>query len=981
MSTIFKPFQLHFCHSVLEQGRKFHFTASATLGINLQTGEALQKFDYLKDAFACMGENPLPDMGMPKPGGEFLVSGNFFSPGMREVTNGMVQVRLGGLRKELLVSGTRQWRQGFATNPDPFNFMPIDYAYAFGGEGYQKNPDGIGYKDGLLPCIESPTEIVLSPKDRPDPAGFSVINPMWPQRMRFQGTYNKKHLKKYFPGYPEDHDWKYFLCAPEDQWVEGYFRGDETFEIHNMHPDIPKIQGNLPGLQVRCFLMHTLNGAEPEFAELPMDLDTIWFFPEKMLALLIWRGIAEVIDDEAEEIAHVLLAYEDRNQKPRDLEYYHSAFEKRVDSDDTLLSNLSTEDLIPIGAKCTMEVLQERAFAGDKESAFAKNMDAKADAAKKMVNEKIKEAFQQVDKNLGNIDVPDDIWEHIPDDSKAYIPKKGGLDPRKQMSAKPDPEMKALNRALETIMPGITAGDPKKLDLKNFSFDKIDLIMETIEKFADKKRKAAMEQAKKEAEKTKAQIEKQIDDLYQRINDAKKTGGSEPGKELQALEEVKAQLEENMKLLDETDAEDTPMVPLPRLDTEEIKAQLSQVDPQMMDAMQHLQTMKALGLEDQGTQDFEKQILETMETSAKQVEEGLQEAEAGFKEGYFMSAHFMKEGLSPHTESVESVAERLLKAIAAGEDVSNGDWACVDLSDQNLDGIDFSGAFLEQVNFKGASIKGANLSGSIMARANLENADLSGADLTEANVGGVNAQQANFSDANLKGAKLSKGNFTGANFTRAELEEVESLQVVVKSTNFAEAHMPSIKFLESELKGTVFPKADLSAAVFYNSDITDGVFMEAIMPHCIFADVRLENVSFDGADLSGTCFVATDPQKSWMNNVRFRNTNLTRGNLQGMEMRGADLHRATLESANFAGADLYGADLSRSYAKNAQFRKARLTDARLDDINLMEGSLAKADIVNASLAGGNLYAVDFLRTLIENTDLRDSNTEATMLED
>jgi uncharacterized protein YjbI with pentapeptide repeats len=989
---IFRPLQLSFNHRVLEQNRKFYFTASATLGVGLQTGEALLEFDHLKDALECMGENPLPDTGMPKPRGEFLVSGSFYSPGNQEVAGGQVKAKLGQQEKDIYIFGPRQWRHGIASEPEPFTFMPIDYAHAFGGEGYKKNPHGMGYKDGLLPCIEIPNQPVTSPDDRPDPAGFSVLDPILPQRMKFQGKYNKKYLKKYFPGYPEDFDWHYFLCAPDDQWIEGYYQGNEPFEIHNMHPDIPVIQGTLPGLYARCFLMHTLNGAEPEFAELPLDFDTIWFFPEKLLALLIWRGVTEVADDEAEEITHVLAAYEDRAQKPRGLEYYRNSLEKRMNSDDALLNNLNTQDLIPEGHKCAMELLMEMGLseAEGEESELVKNMDAKAEAMQQMADEKIEEAIQQAEKNMEDIDIPDEAWEHISDDAKAHMPgKEGGLDLRKLMSTKPDaapdPDVKALNQKLEAIMPGITAGDPKKLDMKNFSFDKIDQITETVEEFAGKKEKEAMDLAKKEIAKAKDQVKEQIDDVYKKIDDAKEMAGSEAAEGVKSLDDAKEKLEASLKTLDDIDLDGTSKeaakAPLPRINSEEIRAQMPQVDPQVMDAMQHLQSMKEMGIEDESTQGLEKQIRETMETSTKQIEEGLQEAEKGFKEGYFMGAHFMEDGLSPHKDPVENVAERLLKAIAEGEDVSNGDWACVDLSGQNLDGVDLSGAFLEQVNFKGASLKGANLSGSIMARANLEDADLSEANLAEANVGGVHAHRANFTDANLKSAKLSKGDFTNADFTRCDLEDVEPLEVVVNGTNFAEARMPSMKFIESGLTGTKFRKADLSTTVFIDCDIKDADFSEAGMTRCAFADVRLENVSFDGADLTSSCFAATCPEKAWMKDVRFRGANLTQCNFQGMEMQGTDLNGATLENANFGGADLSDADLSHAYAKSAQFRKARLAGARLDKINLMEGSLAKAYLVNASFAGANLYAVDFLRSVIEETDFSDSNLEATLMEE
>ncbi len=63
-----------------------------------------------------MGEKPLPDMGMPKPRGEFLISGSFFPPGKQESTEGWVRVRIGKQEKELYVFGPRKWRNGFLDN-------------------------------------------------------------------------------------------------------------------------------------------------------------------------------------------------------------------------------------------------------------------------------------------------------------------------------------------------------------------------------------------------------------------------------------------------------------------------------------------------------------------------------------------------------------------------------------------------------------------------------------------------------------------------------------------------------------------------------------------------------------------------------------------------------------------------------------------------------------------------------------------------
>ncbi len=970
---IFRPLQLGYNHRVLEHDRKYYFVASATLGMHLRTGESLLEFDYLKDAFPSMGVPSLPDMGMPKPRGEFLVSGSFFAPNGQPVMQGGVAVRLGHREKALAVFGPRQWRMGTIAKAEAITTIPLDFAHAFGGSEYKANPFGMGYKDGLLPCVEDPARLILSSGDRPTPAGLGPLDPSWPQRMRFSGTYNRKYLKKYFPGYPEDMDWSYFLCAPEDQWFEDYFQGNETFEIHCMHPEIEVIEGRLPGLYPRCFLMHTIGGDEPSFGELPLDLDTVWFFPEKLMALMIWRGVTEVADDEAEQITHVLAAYERHDQTARSPEYYRHAFERRRNGDDALLNNLNTEDLIPEGDKCAMELLQEMAYADHSPSEFGRNLDAKAESIQKMADDKIEEAIQEAEKNMASFDIPDEAKSRMGELDADITTAEGTIDIRRLMkktsAPDPDADVEALNRKMEAILPGITAGDPKKIELKHFSFDKIDQLLAAVDEFTGKKEAEAKEQAKAELTKAKAQIKEHIQTAVESAEEM-------PAEARAKLEEIENALE----TIDKMDADSPPPAPLPRIHADEIMAQVSEIDPRVQEALQHFQGMKDMGAGGEEVEQVERQIREMMEPQAQKIETALAEAEKDFKEVYVMGAHFMPDGLPPHQDPLESVAERFLTAIGAGERVADGDWACIDLQGQNLDGVDLSGAFLEQVNFTGASLKGANLRGAIMARAILADADLSGADLAEANIGGVNARRANFSGANLKEAKLSKGDFTEADFSGCELEGVESLEIVVKGALFAEAHIPNMRFIQADLTGARFPGADLNTALFYDCALEDVDFSRAVLTRCTWADVRLINARFDEADMTAACFAATDPEKTTLRNVRFFRSRLDKCCFQGVVMPGAILTEASMENALFNKADLSEADLSFAYARGAQFRKARLTDARLDYINLMEGSLAKADLVNASFIGANLYAVDLLRAIIEDTDFSDSNREATLLD-
>lgn len=949
---VIRPLQLSFNHRVLEQDRKFYFIASATLGINLSTGEELLEFDFFKDAFECMGDMPLPDPGMPKPNGEFLVSGSFYAADGTPVTGGEIMARVGDIEKRLYVFGPRYWSGGRPAGHEPISTMPVDYAHAFGGEGYDKNPSGMGYKDGNLPCIEDPGKIVTSESDRPGPAGFSPLDPSWPQRMRFQGTYDRDYKQKYFPGYPADLDWRFFQAAPEDQWEKGHFQGEESFEIVNMHPEAPVIKGKLPGLYARCFIKRSPGVEGPEFEELHMNLDTVWLFPEKMLALLIWRKGIMVADDEAEELSHVLLAYEAKKDEARTADDYRKSLELRINSDDPLLNFFNTGDLIPLGHKCAMELLQDKAEEGGEDNEMTKNMDAKAAAIQQQADEQIDEALAEVDKGMEGVEVPPEGQVDIKKMAK-------GAD-----EAEPDPEVEDLKAKMEAILPGITSGEA--IRLKDFSFEKMDQLFEVMEEFTSGKEQQAKQMAEEQISKVKENLESQL------IS----TGPDMP----EVPEEQRKEIEEAIAKLDEINLDQPPPAPLPRLNAEELIAQMPGVPPEVMEAMQHLNAAKQMGADPESTAGLEEQVKTKLEESNKMAEEGVREAEKAFRSTYLMSAHHMEDGLSPHNSPVEEVRETFLAAIAAGEDVSNRDWACIDLSEQDLSGVDLTGAYLEQVNFRKAVLKGAVLKGAILARADLEDADLSGADLEGANAGAVHALRTGFTDANLKSARLSKGDFTDADFSRANLEDIESLEMKINGTVFDGACAPGLTFIEASWSGVSAKGANLDSSIFYDCDIKDTDFSTASMARTSFADVRFENVKFDQADLESTCYVATDPAKASMKGMSFKGASLQKSNFQELAMEGADFSGANLENANFMGSDLSGANLKRASAKSAFFKKARLAGANLDGINLMEGSLAKAYLVDASFVGANLFTVDFLRSTITNTDFTGSNLESTLIE-
>lgn len=986
---IYRPLQISLNTNVIEQDRKFFFTVSASLGIDISCGRELLDINYLQDAFEAMGENPVPDPGMPKPNGEFIVSGNFYPPGKKPSKGGEVKVGVGNIEKKLYIFGKRYWKKGIPTQPELLNYLSLDYKYAFGGKGFDYNPEGTGFNDGLLPLIEYPDALTGAKKDRPMPAGLSPLDPMNPLRTKYQGTYDSDYMLKYYPGYPKDHDWRYFLNSPEDQWVKDFFRGDEYFFLENLHPDKNFIKGNLPGLYPRCFL-NCINNETSEFKELNLNLDTIHFFPEKLLSLLIFRGVAEVHDDEALDIKDIILGYERLNDKKKSYDHYKYSFDKRKNSDDDLLNNLKTKDLIPDGCRTAMEILLTTADSED-QGEFSKNMDAMFDSFEKKIDEETDKALADAQ----NVDFfkypPAKVMENLSEEEKkSFLTKDGTPDLKKMMKKdkKSDSDLEELNSKLESIIPGITGETGKNIDLSEFSFDKLDEIFNETEVFIEKKLSIAEELISEETDRIKKELYDKIRVIDDKIESLK---AEMPGEKetAQSLEDAKESIYQALKQIEGLSDNSTEKAPLPRFNSGEITRLIedsySGLDPVLSDTLNHLNVLKNFETDTQQIDHINEKIIKIINDNNENgflndLKETLKQAKKDFMEIYLTSAHYLDYGTSPHKISANDLKESLLKQYSENRNLSGKDFACIDLSGENLDGIDLSGALLEQVNFNKTSLKGANLSGTVLSRADLRGADLFGADLRGANLGDVKAQQAYFSKSNLESAILSKGDFTNADFTYANLKDVEMLEITLNCSDFSNAVLNGASFIERDIKGTLFINSDLSSSYFINCEIEDCDFSGAVMKQSAFVDTSIKNTSFITADISSSSFISSGEEGIELNKVYFTKAVLKQTSFNNIILKNSDFSFSNIENSYFQGSDLTGADFKYANALNANFRKTVLINANMEGINLSLGSLSKADLFRTNLKKANLYGTDLLRANIKETELEDTNLDRTILE-
>lgn len=221
-------------------------------------------------------------------------------------------LEIGPVRKMLHVSGPRHWqpviraarwpfrRDDEVTGwdlapPRPTGSVAIDWRLAAGGHDAFRvsdpdadNPIGCGrvgpqetWRDQLVPAAQISAEPAVAPTDAP--AGLGPIPPFWRLRARHAGTYDEAWQSNRHPLLPGDFDPRFWQCAPEDQIIRPWLRGDEGYRLTNLHPVYSQAVGRLPKLR---FTVKTDEGGWH-----PLNLDGVQFdWRQDALLLMTWRA-------------------------------------------------------------------------------------------------------------------------------------------------------------------------------------------------------------------------------------------------------------------------------------------------------------------------------------------------------------------------------------------------------------------------------------------------------------------------------------------------------------------------------------------------------------------------------------------------------------------------------------------------------------------------------------------------------------------
>ncbi|WP_437970338.1 DUF2169 domain-containing protein [Sorangium sp. So ce260] len=880
MKTI-KPQKLGLLHRVFEDGSDCYLSVTILAFFSFGPEAALlSEVDLWKFTAAELGKDAVLDMGMPKPRGELLISGRAH-PREGRAPACAVRARLGAVDKTLYVIGDRTWRRGVPTEPEPFTAMPIVWERAFGGPGFAPNPVGKGAQPvetetgeiHPLPNIELPKPLITSPSDRPAPAGFGPIDLMWPQRFARMGTYDQRWLKERFPGFAEDTDLGVFNAAPEDQQVEGFFRGDEPMVLENMHPEKPVIEAALPGIATRAFINRKCGEVET-FSEIAMHLETVHLFPHAERGVLLFRGIALVDEDDAADVLQIVIGAETLGE-PRAVEHYREVLRQRLDPKAGHLAALRDSDLLPplpSGARPPRDKSDvERLLESD--DLLRKNL---RDGARRRAEANRRQARATV-VELG------------------LDPAQFGLE-------------QAEEPAVETVIPDIE-------DLGPF--------VEELEARAERERaEAESRRASAEAEARAAYAAAGMD--YDALAaDAMKQAAGPPKFSAKAERERLEDLATLLSNAGHPNAALEETLADPALDRK-----LAEMEAQVLEGYRQTAHFgPAAGrLGGEAARRLRDEVVEAHRSGRSLAGRDLTGVDlSGLDLRGAILTGALLEGASLADADLQDAD--LERAVLAHADLCRAALRCARLEDANL-GL---------ATLRGADLSGADLSGAVLYRADLTGASFRGAELTLADLSEATLRDNDFSDALAQLLTLLRVDLAGSKLTGADLSRSTFIECKLGGVDLSGARLISTAFFSSEGRGAVFRGAVAENLRMVKECAFDGAdFRGATLTGANLRGASLAGADFTEAKMNGSDLSDCDLRGATMAWIAAREARFIRAELSDVDLTYADLMLGVLQKARLMGADFRGANLFRAdLAKVLGDERTRFEEANVREVRFV----------------------------------------------
>jgi uncharacterized protein YjbI with pentapeptide repeats len=828
---IIKPASLGLSTRSIEYRRKFGLSISVMLHVPFHQGEQGQLWgeQSLWKFLAQEMATPLVDEGVGKLHSEFLVHGYAYTSGDRQNACA-VKVQLGDRAKTFLVMGDRYWDGNQASEPLPFDKMPLTWQRAYGGADFKANVQGIGRtaEQGVqrLPNIELPDQRILRKDQVVMPAGFGALDVMAEQRFQYRGTYDANYLKEHSPGYPPDLDWRYFNMSMPDQWFDKPLVGNERFALHNLHPSKPLIEGQLPSLKARVFADYAVASGSTKLKEVPMRLGTVWFFPHAERCVLVFHGLAEVGTDDGSDVVGLMGAVE-RLGEPKPHEHYLKVIEMRADPKLGGVHSLRDSDLLPKGLSTADPDFDEakKAFAMDGLQAEAQYQRAQIDV------ELAREKVHSMGKDPDALGIKMPIREKVPegDELAEYVAK--------QMKLADQQQWQAVDDALTQLEKAMAFAEKHKINL------------------------ADLQHRGPPAFKAEAYL--------QQLQTTGQLKGADNATVYQKL--ILKEAADRLGYLQSAHMQ-PPVRPMPAPEAASLRAEMAIASEKKL---RFFAGMDFTGVDFSGLDlrqfNFEGAWLEGANFSKANLSGANLThavlAHADFTDAIGVGTRFAGANLgraklkSALFDSADFSGAVLSHCVFEGTQMPKANLVGAQLLEISWKQADWTGVKAAGQTFYKLDMKGVTLALADISACNFIESDLSGADLREANLSGatfvtckldkVNMQLAQAPGAifvkgcSLAGADLSKINFTGSNFGASKMNGVRLVKACLDGTNLSEANLSKADCRLASAKGALCRRMNARGAALAGVN-----FQDAILQHADLRSADLRSANLFGADLS-----------------------------------------------------------------------------------------------------------------------------------
>jgi uncharacterized protein YjbI with pentapeptide repeats len=856
---VIKPQKLSVLTRTFERERSPYFTVSVLAMFPLGSPTRLfPDAELWKFAAGALGKDPVLDAGMPKPHGEVLVTGSAFNVGGPRPLCA-VRLRIATVDKTLAVMGDRVWPydaltdgpSSRATEPIPFEAMPIDWEHAYGGEGYAKNPLGRGYwtaktleaRPVSLPNVMDPRRPVTRPDEQLEPVGFGPYDFTWPQRFSKVGTYDERWLKEQFPGLAVDMDPSLFNAAPADQHIKAFFRGDETFQIDGMHREKSHLEGSLPALVARVFIKLRAKGDALE--EVPMRLDTVHLFPNDERAIVIFRGVTEVKEDDADDVTLLMIAAENLGAERLPLSHYEAVLANRLDRRKGAAYAMRDRDLVPDPAPDAPKV--DGPFEDELAAIYRPEL-LQMIALKERTKRELAAAYEKI--------------------------KEAGVDPGEYLEPPPEEEP--------------VPEDP----VERVEWQERQLA----------KAKALAEEGKAQAEeRARAECAKVGVDYDKLVAKQREEGGGPP--KFSAREELTRMrcMVELARIGGIGDPEAEARVNDPTLEPK-----LLGLEHQLREAYRgwaHHFPPAPLASEARSREVREQAMAIPCPSFAGQdltgVDlSGLDLAGCDFTETFLERADLTGSQLTKATLK----GAVLTRAKLGGANLDGADMTRANLGSADLAGASMRGATLIRAVLAKANLAGVSLEGAVLDDADVSDAIFEGTSLVRAR-----GARLTFARVKLEGVRFDGAEMARARFIECSLSGASFAGARFPDATFMTVEAPGAVFDDAQLDGfRVVQVCNFSKASFKRASLVRANLREALLEQADF-----EGATLTCADLSKAKLAGANLHRIFAREARFDRADLSNVNMTGVDCLMASLQKAILFGADMRGSSFFGADFMR----------------------------------------------------------------------